>query len=267
MPDIEVRPGVRLHCRDDWFGAPWLAGEPIVLVHGVAESGIAWNQWICPLADSFRVLRPDLPGFGLSPVPDDYSWTAAEIAADLARLLDAMAIGRFHLVGAKYGGSIAMELAVQQGGRVRSLSVMGGPTRGDGKGAVPARIREVGVRAWAAETQRSRLGPDAPEEQVIWWTEGLMGKADPRPCIGCSGARAMMDLDARLAAIEAPTLVVTTEDSGLQSVAAVQAYCDRIPDARMVVMPGAAYHVAVTRPKECAAEVLAFIRALPRSAS
>ncbi|MGD0109146.1 MAG: alpha/beta fold hydrolase [Rhodopila sp.] len=69
MPKHEVRSGVVIAYEDQWFGPPWQDGEPIVLLHGVAESHVAWQQWIPVLSGQFRVLRPDLPGFGQSPLP------------------------------------------------------------------------------------------------------------------------------------------------------------------------------------------------------
>ncbi|MYZ47681.1 alpha/beta fold hydrolase [Propylenella binzhouense] len=264
MPDIDVRPGIRLHYEDDWFGAPWEKPEPIVLVHGIAESGRAWTQWVPLLSGTFRVIRPDMPGFGRSPVPETYSWRSDEIAGDLLRLLDLIGVGRFHLAGAKYGGSVAMQIAIAAGDRVRSLSLLGAPHTGDGtrgamgRGRNPEMIAAHGVRYWAAETQASRLGPEASAAQVAWWTDELMGPTDPRPCIEASSQRAAMDLSGDLHRITAPTLVITTEESGLQSVEKARGYQELIPNSRLLVLPGAAYHIAAVRPEVCAAEVRAF---------
>ncbi|MGH7044571.1 MAG: alpha/beta fold hydrolase [Acetobacteraceae bacterium] len=265
---IEVRPGICISCEDDWFGPPWDTATPILLVHGVAESSRAWTQWVPHLATAFRVIRPDLPGFGKSPVPASYSWTTAEMAADLVRLLDRLDIGRFHLVGAKYGGSTALQLAADFPDRVQSLVVLGTPAKGSGTGlraklgSVPEMVRQFGVRGWAERTQASRLGSSAPPAQLRWWTDELMGKADPRACTGCSTAVATMDLEDRMRDIAAPSLVVTTADSPLQPVETARAYQQAIPRSRLLVLPGDCYHVAAVRPHECAGIVLDFIRSL-----
>src|SRR3546814_9632215 len=58
-----------------------------------------------------------------------------------------------------------------------------------------------------------------------------MGKSDPRPCIGASSSRAFMtELNDELRAITAPTLVITTEESGLQSVETAREYQEKIPN-------------------------------------
>lgn len=264
MPRHEVRPGVVIAYEDQWFGAPWQDGEPILLLHGVAESHVAWQQWVPFLSGQFRVLRPDLPGFGQSPLPLSYACTTQVVASDLIRLLDALRIDRFHLVGAKIGGSTALQMAADYPDRVKTLAVFGTPAKGAPGGkadltSFPAWIRKDGVRGWAAATMASRLGSDASPEMMKWWTDELMGKASPAACIGYSGAAAVMDLEPILGKITASTLVVTTEASPLQPVGAARAYQEKIPKSKLLVLPGNSYHIAAVRPQECATRTLQFI--------
>jgi len=206
-------------------------------------------------------VRPDLPGFGASPAPTDYGWTAAELAGDLARFLDALDIATCHLVGAKYGGSACMRLAIDRPERVASLTLFGSPVRGSGSGNADL-IRAHGTREWAARTMRARLGSGASPAQVRWWTEELMGKASARAAFAASSARIDMELEHELSRITAPVLIVTTQESGLQSVEAVQRYAARIADARVIVLPGDSYHVAAVEPDLCAQHALEFISAV-----
>ena len=258
-----TRPGVTIAYKDDWFGPPWQDAEPILLLHGVAESHQAWQQWVPILSPKFRVIRPDLPGFGQSPMPAGYDCTTHSAASDIVRLMDRLKIERFHLVGAKVGGSTALQLAADFPQRVMTLSVLGTPAKGSPGGkadltAFPARIRKAGVRAWAAETMPSRLGSDASSEMLAWWTD-LMASATPAACIGYSGAAAVMNLEPILGRITAPTLVVTTENSPLQPVASARAYQQMIPKSKLIVLPGDSYHVAAVKPEECARQVLQLI--------
>jgi 3-oxoadipate enol-lactonase len=258
MLSVEIRPGASMAYADDWFGRPWTTPETVVMIHGNAESSRAWTCWVPHLAGQYRVVRPDLPGFGASGEPPGYGWSAAELAADIGRFLDALAITRCHLIGAKYGGSACMQFASDQPERLLSLSLFGSPFRGTGSGNADL-IREVGVRQWAAETQRARLGSTASEAQIKWWTDELMGKTSPRAAFGASAARIDMDLDERLARITAPVLIVTTQESGLQSIAAVERSAARIADARVIVLPGDSYHIAAVEPDVCARHALGFI--------
>jgi len=258
MLAVEIRPGVRMAYEDHWFGKPWSVPETVVMVHGNSESSRAWTMWVPYLSRKYRVIRPDLPGFGASPEPVEYGWSAGELAADIGRFLDALGIARCHLIAAKYGGSAAMQFASDQPHRLLSLCLFGSPVRGSGSGNADM-IRTKGVRQWAADTMRSRLGSTADEAQIAWWADELMGKTDARAAFGASTARIDMDLEAKLPRITAPTLIVTTQESGLQSVEAVKHYARHIPDARVVVLPGDSYHIAAVEPELCAQHALEFM--------
>src|SRR6266851_2197306 len=107
MPNFRPSPDLDMHYRVDDFTDPWRSPETILLLHGNAESGVAWNGWVPTLARDYRVVRPDMRGFGAStPMPADYAWTLDLLIDDFVGLMDALDIARFHLVGAKIGGTI-----------------------------------------------------------------------------------------------------------------------------------------------------------------
>src|SRR5256712_9123533 len=128
MATFETSPGVHLHYLVDDFTEPWTEPATILLLHGNAESSRAWYAWVPLLARRFRVVRPDMRGYGAStPMPRDFAWTLDVIVGDYARLMDALGVQRFHLVGAKIGGVIARALAARRPQRVMTLTVIGSP--------------------------------------------------------------------------------------------------------------------------------------------
>ncbi len=269
---VEIRPGVSMAYEDHWFGEPWRVPESVVMVHGNAESSCAWTCWVPHLARHYRVLRPDLPGFGQSPEPSGYGWSAPELARDLGLFLDALNLKTCHLIGAKYGGSACIRLAIDQPERLSSLCLFGSPVRGSGSGNADL-IRDKGVRQWAAETMRSRLGSTVSEAQIDWWTNELMGKTGKLAAFSASSSRIGMELANELQHITAPTLIVTTQESGLQSVGAVQPqesglqsvgavqrYAGQLQNAKVIVLPGDSYHIAAAEPDTCAQQALNFIQ-------
>ena len=259
MPEVEIRSGVRMAYEEHWFGAPWTTPETVVMVHGNSESARAWAPWVPHLAGTWRVIRPDLPGFGASPEPaEGYSWSSTELAADIGRFLDTLKIDRCHLIAAKYGGSAAMQLASDQPHRLSSLTLCGSPIRGSGTVNADL-IRAKGVRAWAAETMRSRLGSAASEAQLAWWTNELMGRTPKRSALGAATARIDMDLERILPKITVPTLILTTVESGLQSVETVKGFARLMPDARVIVLPGDSFHIAAVAPDVCAGHARSFM--------
>jgi len=259
MNSVEIRPGVAMAYEDHCFAPPWTSPQTVVMVHGNAESSRAWTCFVPHLVGKYRVVRPDMPGFGASPEPSGYRWNVDELAADLGRFLDVLGIAKCHLIGAKYGGSVVMQYAIAHSDRLHSLALFGSPVRGSGTGNAD-KIRDLGVRGWAQATQRARLGSGASEAQIAWWTDELMGKTNQRAAFSASSARVDMELEQNLSRIACPTLIVTTQESGLQSVAAVEAYAKQIPDARVVVSPGDCYHVAAAAPDICTDHLLKFLQ-------
>jgi pimeloyl-ACP methyl ester carboxylesterase len=61
MPEVEIRPGVRMAYEDHWFGNPWTTPETVVMVHGNCESSRAWAPWVPHLAGQYRMIRPGAP--------------------------------------------------------------------------------------------------------------------------------------------------------------------------------------------------------------
>lgn len=96
-------------------------GPALVLLHGTGASLHTWNGWVEALADDFRMVRMDLPGFGLTgPDPDgDYSIEA------YVRFVDAvtatLGLGDFHLAGNSLGGRVAWNFAATRPERVNRL--------------------------------------------------------------------------------------------------------------------------------------------------
>jgi len=256
---LEIQPGVWMAYEDHWFGEPWIEPETVVMVHGNAESSRAWTCWVPHLARHYRVVRPDLPGFGQSPAPAGYGWSASELARDLGLFFDALNLKTCHLIGAKYGGSTCIRLAIDRPHRLSSLCLFGSPVRGSGSGNADL-IRDKGVQQWAGKTMRSRLGSSVSEAQIDWWTNELMGKTGKLAAFSASSSRIGMELADELPRITAPTLIVTTQESGLQSVEAVERYARQLQNAKVIVLPGDSYHIAAAEPDTCAQHALNFIK-------
>ena len=87
--------------RDDGFGEPWRKQQAVVLIHGALESGVVWFAWVPTLAKEYRVLRPDLPGCGLSTVPVDFDWSFPGLAGYIASVLDKAGVESAHIVARK----------------------------------------------------------------------------------------------------------------------------------------------------------------------
>lgn len=98
------------------------SGPPLVLVHGLGGSHLDWEHQIGHFAQHYRVIAPDLRGFGASG-HGRRLFTIRRLARDVATLLAALGVERFALVGHSMGGAIAQQLALDGGGRVERLVV------------------------------------------------------------------------------------------------------------------------------------------------
>ena len=264
MPTLSIPPDLDLHYLVDDYTDPWREPGTILLLHGNAESSAAWYGWVPTLARQYRVVRPDMRGFGAStPMPREYPWTLDIIVDDYCRLMDELGIEKFHLVGAKIGGTIARAFAARRPDRVRTLVVVGTPPpfRVGAAERVPDLIEMFdrhGVEHWARESMGGRLGSSFPPEGVEWWTK-FMGRTAVSTQVSFMPTIAAADIRADVPKIACPTLVITTEGSGLASVEETRAWQQTIPDSELLVLPGDSYHVAATHAEQCAPATLAFI--------
>jgi pimeloyl-ACP methyl ester carboxylesterase len=95
-------------------------GEPLVLLHGLGETSVAWRPVHDALSRDYDVIALDLPGFGSSPeLPNGTLPTAAALADAVEREMDALGVTDFHVAGNSLGARTAFELAAR--GRVRSM--------------------------------------------------------------------------------------------------------------------------------------------------
>jgi pimeloyl-ACP methyl ester carboxylesterase len=114
--------GVRIHYTDEG------RGPPVVLLHGFAvnaDLNWRWPGIIRRLRREFRVLAMDLRGHGRSDKPRARESYGVAMATDVLHLLDALELGRAHVVGYSLGGFVALKLATLASVRLSSLGVLG----------------------------------------------------------------------------------------------------------------------------------------------
>ncbi|WP_116101205.1 4,5:9,10-diseco-3-hydroxy-5,9,17-trioxoandrosta-1(10),2-diene-4-oate hydrolase [Amycolatopsis thermalba] len=120
----EVGGGLRLHYHE----AGTEHAETVVLLHGGGPGASAWSNFsrnIPVFAKSFRVLAVDQPGFGRSDKPTEHPQYFTHSSAAVAGLLDALGVGKAHLVGNSLGGGTAVRFALDHPDRAGRLVLMG----------------------------------------------------------------------------------------------------------------------------------------------
>jgi pimeloyl-ACP methyl ester carboxylesterase len=259
---IRVSDDCELAVRLDDYVLPWDAKPPVVMLHGLAESGEAFRRWVPYFATHHLVVRPDLRGYGDStPMQPDYAYLFETLGADIIRLLDALKLERVFLIGGKIGGTLAMHLAARYPARVIALAAVGAPASltsfSERAPTWRKQIREHGVAPWVRETTEGRLGTSLPPPAIDWWVR-LMSKTAPSTLEAFLKMVPTVDVTAELPHIKCPAIVITTTGSGLGSVDSVKAWQQTIPGSKLEVLPGDSYHVAATDADACARLVRQF---------
>jgi pimeloyl-ACP methyl ester carboxylesterase len=117
--------GVRVHYQE--VGDP--NAPPMFLIHGFAASNLVWSKVFLELAaPGFRVIAPDLPGYGYSGKPRHLDYTIASQAKMVLSLLSQLGINRAVLVGSSYGAAIAATMALDHPALVEKLVLVGAVT-------------------------------------------------------------------------------------------------------------------------------------------
>lgn len=99
-------------------------GPPVLLLHGWPQDAWCWRGVIPLLADRYRLIAPDLRGFGQTDAPAGGSYNGLTIGADAIALLDALEIERAHLIGHDWGGFGAFAAAIAAPQRIASMVVL-----------------------------------------------------------------------------------------------------------------------------------------------
>ncbi|HEY4351056.1 MAG TPA: alpha/beta hydrolase [Paraburkholderia sp.] len=281
-----------LFCIEDDYTDSWREPDTVLLLHGIAERAETWRAWVPQLARRYRVLRPDLRGFGRSSaLPAGF--TIADWADDIVQMIATLERTRVHLVATKLGALIAFELAQRQPQWVASMTLAGmlpspnralGPwindwlamVEGDGSGDVKAKVNSklkgsgkdsVGVERWAHETMPGRMGSALSPAAMRWWTRA-MATAPAASVAACFRLLPGIDGPSYPERVQCPTLFiaagapVAAEKSGYDqrpAAADLQRLRECVAGSSWVEVPADSYHIAATHPDDCAREALAFI--------
>lgn len=222
------------------------AGDDVLFISGLADEGACWVDQVAGLKDRYALTTFDNRGVGRSATPDG-PFQIADFAADTIALMDTLGLERPHVVGSSMGGAIAQELALAHPDRVRSLVLNGTWCRGD-------RFLHEVFRNWMWSAQKADSIRDFLVTVNLWcfspriWNEGIMDgwidAAESSPYAQsvdafCRSAQALIEHDTadRLGAISAPTLVTVGELDLCLPARYSEAIVERIPGARLHVVP------------------------------
>jgi pimeloyl-ACP methyl ester carboxylesterase len=244
MPYTTSSDGTRIHYEVHG------AGDPVLLIMGLGSNAYGWHRTIPWLSEHYQAIAFDNRGTGRSDVPRG-PYTVAQMADDTAAVLDAAGHERAHVIGASLGGMIAQRLATAHPRRLRSLVLVcttpGGPQATRASGQVTAALTQTAEDPSAAYRRNAWFlyGADTRTYHPERIEEDIAARAKiPTKGTGYFGQlQAAMRHDAwdELPAIAVPTLVVHGDADLLIPTANGERLAERIPGARLVLIPGAGH--------------------------
>jgi len=242
--------------------------ETVVLLHGLGVTCDSWQMQVPALQQAgFRIIIPDLPGFGGSTIRVN-PWRIPKVAASIEHFLEGVCSAPMHLVGISMGGAIAMQVVLDTPLRVQSLVLVN----------TFARLRPMGFKnrlyilrrlyllttgglPAQAEFVAERLFPRPDQEFLRQAMVKQILQSDGRAYRSALVGLGLFNVEPRLKEIQARTLVVTGADDATVSPEAQAVLARAIPGARQIVIPDAGHAVIVDQSEAFNQALLGFLTA------
>lgn len=255
------------------------SGYPVLMLHGggPGASGVAnYTRNIEALAQHFRVLIPDMPGYGQSTKGVKRSDPFGDLAESMLGLLDALKIYSAHVVGNSYGGAAALRMALDQPRRVTSMVLMGpggiNTTRGLPTKGLNSLLNYYGgegpSRAKLASFIREYLVADGSRIPDSVIEERYQSSIDPevvaqpplrRPNSLAAALRMDFSRDCRLAKCQAPTLVLWGAEDKVNRPSGGETLRKTMPNCDLYLFANTGHWVQWERAEEFNATTTAFL--------
>ena len=246
-------------------------GTPLVLVHAFPLSREMWKQQVTGLADTCRVLTPDVFGFGESGLPAN-GWTVDSLADALADWLTGIGVpGPVVFGGLSMGGYVALAFARRHPDRVMGLILADTRADADTAEAKANRDKSIAfVEANSAAAQVDQMLPKMVSEATrqtrpeVVNAVRAMGAAQTVPGVvaGLRALRDRPDSTHSLASFRFPVLVVVGSDDALTPPALAHAMEEQLPDVTLESIPSAGHLSNLEAPEEFTTAVRRWVEAI-----
>jgi 3-oxoadipate enol-lactonase len=239
-------------------------GPAVLLLHAFPLHHAMWDAQIPALSDRFRVIAPDMRGFGESQpaVP----WTMDDAADDLDELLDKLAISNCAVVGVSMGGYSALPFWSKYPNRVRRLVLANTRARADndtekrGRDEMIAAIEQHGPGILPDRMLPRLLKPNAPANVVRAVRSMIEQASGPAAAYAVMAMRDRADFSATVHKIACPVLVVTGEQDVIIRAEDSKDMAEAIPGARFVTVPDSGHLSNIENPQAFNRALLEFLQ-------
>jgi pimeloyl-ACP methyl ester carboxylesterase len=252
------------------------AGDAVLLIHGFPLNSAMWGEQLTGLSHDWRLIAPDLRGFGASEPGTEPVLQMDLLARDLAALLDHLGIERAVVCGLSMGGYVALEFFRQFPGRVRALILC--DTRAGPDSAETQRARNaLAERVLAENTTQPVVDGLLPRlicshttrknPGVVSMVRAMMQEGEPDSVARMlQGMATRADSEPLLRSVDVPTLVVVGSDDIITNRGQAEMLARGIRGARLEIVDGSGHLPPVEQPDGFNRILAQFLERLPRTA-
>jgi pimeloyl-ACP methyl ester carboxylesterase len=264
-----------------FFDAGSTSQSAALLIHGLGDDADTWRHLITPLSKRWRIIAPDLPGFGRSAKPEA-TYTENFFRQVLHELLEALDIHQVTLMGHSLGGALAQSIALERQGEALGLILLDGglllkplglnlrillfliPGIGE---MLYSRLRKNPQAAYETLQPYYKDIEGLPESereflflrvnQRVWDDGQRRAYFSTLRNYAAGTARQQPNIKEKLANLHLPTLIFWGEDDQIYSPQCGDEMAELQPDARLVILPGQGHNVMQEAPRQILDKILA----------
>jgi len=258
--------GARLHLRDT---GPREA-PAILLLHGFGSSLHTWDDWAAELQTTHRVIRFDIPGFGLTGPDPSGDYTEERAQAVILALMQRLGVERAAVIGTSMGGRIAWRFAAAHPERVTKLVLMApdgfaSPGLDYNRPPKVPMLMRVLPYTLPEGMLRGSLTPAYGDPKVVTqalferYRDMMLAPGVRQAIVDRMGQHVLLPPEPILATIRMPVLLLWGGQDRMVPVTNAQDYLRALPNARLVTFPALGHIPMEEAPAETAAAVRAFL--------
>ncbi len=246
-------------------------GETVVMLHGFGADKDNWTQFSRDITSGYRVIVPDLPGFGESSKLESASYTIKEQVRMFGELADSLKLEKFHIIGNSMGGAIAGRFAVDNPGRVLSLALFAPLGVFSSQKSEFALLLEKGTNRLLINTPgdfRKLLefvfvkAPPIPGKIIRYLTLKSIENRPFNEKIFARLEKEKYSLESEIGKIKSPLLILWGDGDRILHVSGAGILSRRVPGSKVVIMKDCGHVPMMERPGETARHYLDFLKSL-----
>ena len=259
--------GMEVHYRDEGYG------QPIILIHGTGASLHTWDNWTEELKKTFRVIRLDLPAYGLTGPHPENKYTIPYYSDFLNKFVDSLKVNNFILAGNSLGGSIAWYYVTENEEKVVLLSLLNsGGFFSQDKGSplvfklarapiIKDILRYVTPRFFIKNTLKEVYHDESKlTDKKIDTYRDLILREDNREAFIYRSKNKSVDYTDRLTEIKIPTQILWGDNDAWIPVENAKLFAEKISNVKVDIMKDTGHIPMEERPEESLKLFVDFIK-------